>query len=327
MESRRNSLELLDLRLSDQSASQLDGFDFELSDSLLDCVDGIADCMLVDDAVVSNSTFSGMDFRFESLTASMSEMNFDPDELVGGVEAGEGIDPLELWMESAETVAITTAMNCSDGDGASSRRESRTDRLSSPLSKRFDLMTSSINFDPPFSSTSKPRRVSEYDEEEDYDTIRNNPSNFQGGPVTPDQYHEALEKLAQSMKRTEESRRQVMIQRELMNAHRECQESASMARRASALSCCGEGGEGQSSGLSAIQVFRQMNQFNSNGQLADSMSQSQVNHISSQEQELTTQPSTIAAFLTGKRSTLTTGLEQSRRQLRMYMGQVNQQTL
>eukprot|EP01082_Thalassiosira_pseudonana_P002063 g2234.t1 g2234 contig11:990999-991607(+) len=197
MESRRNSLELLDLRLSDQSASQLDGFDFELIDSLLDCVDGIADCMLVDDAVVSNSTFSGMDFRFESLTASMSEMNFDPDELVGGVEAGEGIDPLELWMESAETVAITTAMNCSDGDGASSRRESRTDRLSSPLSKRFDLMTSSINFDPPFSSTSKPRRVSEYDEEEDYDTIRNNPSNFQGGPVTPDQYHEALEKLAQ----------------------------------------------------------------------------------------------------------------------------------
>ena len=85
--------------------------------------------------------------------------------------------------------------------------------------------------------------------------------------VTPEKYNAALEKLAQSMKRTEESRRQVLIQRELQLKASE-EDMMSGADRSKKL----------------------------------------------------------AQFFSGSRSTLTSGLEQSRKQLSMYMGQVNNQT-
>ena len=91
------------------------------------------------------------------------------------------------------------------------------------------------------------------------------------------QYNEALQKLANSMKRTEESRRHVMMQRNMLSLDQQ---------RALYL---------------AKEQLQQQNQ--------------QV------------QSSIMTSFFTGSRSTLTDGLEQSRKQIRMYMGQVNHQTL
>ena len=91
---------------------------------------------------------------------------------------------------------------------------------------------------------------------------------------TPLQYHQALRKLAESMKRTELSRRQLMMQR--------------------------MGGPAPGSPASA----RSLSPVPSSGGGED-------------------KSSIVAAFFSGSRGTLTDGLEQSRRHLKMYVEQVS----
>jgi hypothetical protein len=96
------------------------------------------------------------------------------------------------------------------------------------------------------------------------------------------------------MKRTEESRRQVMMQRSLLTP----------AQRA-ALE------EARNRQLQAIQTEALI----------------PVQTPTSTRELSPTRSGIVDAFFSGSRSTLTNGLEQSRRQLRNYMSQVQNQTL
>lgn len=109
----------------------------------------------------------------------------------------------------------------------------------------------------------------------------------------PSQYNKALQRLAESMKRTEESRSQVMKQRKVMLSPE--QESA------------------------LVRAKEQLQKQN------EQMSRQQAAPVTPPQD--TQRSSIVSAFLSGSRGTLTTGLEQSRRQMGMYMGQVNNHTL
>jgi len=104
-----------------------------------------------------------------------------------------------------------------------------------------------------------------------------------------------LQKLAESMKRTEESRRQVIIQTSLLPPQQ----------------------------LMALTLARdQILQENQRVLMAQQQQQQQM-----QQQQQSQHSSIMAAFFSGSRGTLTNGLEQSRRQLNNYMCQMNHRAL
>lgn len=95
-------------------------------------------------------------------------------------------------------------------------------------------------------------------------------------------YNEALQKLAESMQRTETTRRQVMLQRQILMPTQQIPQQAS----------------------------------------CPSPEQVESEHSISQGRSFI-----LNAFFSGSRCTLTNGLDHSRKQLSMYMTQMNQQTL
>ena len=107
-------------------------------------------------------------------------------------------------------------------------------------------------------------------------------------------YHSALASLADSMKKTESSRRQVMLQRSLLTP----EQRASLE-------------EARNRQLQAIQTEA----------LIPVQTQHHVRDLSPTRSNIMNQ------FFSGSRGTLTNGLEQSRRQLKSYMSQVQNQTL
>jgi len=105
---------------------------------------------------------------------------------------------------------------------------------------------------------------------------------------TEPKYNEALQKLAESMQRTEETRRQVMLQRQIMMPTQPQQRQAQ------------------------AQTQPQVQQPSPPSPPGRSISPGRS--------------SILNAFFSGSRCTLTNGLDQSRKQLSMYMTQMNQQT-
>jgi hypothetical protein len=107
---------------------------------------------------------------------------------------------------------------------------------------------------------------------------------------TEAKYNEALQKLADSMQRTEETRRQVMLQRQILMPMQQQGQVLAQIQRVHQPPPPSpeqvEGGRSISPGRSSI----------------------------------------LNAFFSGSRCTLTNGLDQSRKQLSMYMTQINQQT-
>lgn len=115
--------------------------------------------------------------------------------------------------------------------------------------------------------------------------------------VKPDDqanYQSALASLAQSMQRTEQSRRQVMLQRSLLTPNQRVALEEARHRQLQAI---------QTEALIPVQTPTSTRDLSP------------------------TRSSIVNAFFAGSRGTLTNGLEQSRRQLRNYMGQVQNQTL
>lgn len=108
-------------------------------------------------------------------------------------------------------------------------------------------------------------------------------------------YHSTLSSLAESMKRTEHSRQQVILQRSLLTPDQHDALEDARARQLQAI---------QTEALIPVQS---------------------APHASLEE--CPTRSGILDAFFAGSRGTLTNGLEQSRRQLRSYMGQVQKQTL
>jgi hypothetical protein len=252
------------------SEENLDGFDFNLE---------AEDDMLAD----SKTSNVSMDFQFESmkeeLTNSLNDLKFD--------------DCLEEEDEDAEPVRRPPT----DARAARSRR--------SLLSKSKTFAINPVNFDPPANN--------DRTDDSSVNTYATAPTTHQASQsstslssmaqssvFTLDNYNGALEHLAQTMKRTEESRRQVMLQRAIMT-------QAEEQRRLRAE---------EQAALHAQQAMAYRNNMRSN-QFQGSFDTMNNGGGSSSE---------AAAFLTGSSGTLTSGLAHSRRQLQIYMAQMNGQT-
>eukprot|EP00581_Thalassiosira_minuscula_P006800 CAMPEP_0183707482 /NCGR_PEP_ID=MMETSP0737-20130205/4043_1 /TAXON_ID=385413 /ORGANISM="Thalassiosira miniscula, Strain CCMP1093" /LENGTH=318 /DNA_ID=CAMNT_0025935153 /DNA_START=39 /DNA_END=995 /DNA_ORIENTATION=+ len=241
------------------------------------------------EALLANSRGSIGMMDFETLESSFGGMRFD---------SGPGAQEIETKRPSG------------------GRRSQRRNRVSpTPLAQsmppRFQI--SAVNFDPEeqqqqqqqqrLQRQQKPQAASCND-------LHMSAPSFSA--LNDDSYTEALQNLADSMKRTEESRKHVIMQREMLTPEQQ-----------HALSSAKEHLNNQK-----IQVVPQ-----------------QQHAVSSQQQPVTPPPpqyptanpslprsmpsraSVMAAFLSGSRGTLTDGLENSRKQLGTYMSAMNQQTM
>ena len=270
-------LDALPLKLGDDEA--MDDFDLCLDDQN------------VEQLLAQSNGSSVMDFQFDSMCASMGSINFESNNfhtVDEELQQDDAAQPTRHYHESRVRIG---------------RR-----RSPSPPRKRLHI-SSTVDFDPlPYDhhSTSHDEvSMCSYStaqtaleihhlcmQEQEQQQLRCtselscDTSCFPPSPVTQAQYNEALEKLARSMKRTEESRRLVIIARELQLKAAENERMLMRQQNLSDLSKCG--------------VVRSLSPGRS---------------------------SVMAAFFSGSRETLTSGLEQSRMQLRMYMNQVNNQTL
>jgi len=257
-----------ELHLSAQSAD-LDLFDFILEggdERLFAYSRGSSDL----DAMLSNSQGSAaMDFQeFENLEGSLNNRRVD-------------------IIQDNETRRSSY-----------SGRHSQRDRSPSSQAHRGFQMNE-ISFDPPVQQHQRQTShgdlpMSSYAMAQTSPTPNNNNSQLQpvvyehseGGQYSKVQYNEALRKLADSMKRTEESRRYVMMQRNMLSpAQQHAISSAKEHLQQQVVAVSPQDGQGSTRSLSPGRS------------------------------------SIMAAFFSGSRGTLTNGLDQSRRQLSMYMGQ------
>eukprot|EP00584_Thalassiosira_punctigera_P025145 CAMPEP_0172566990 /NCGR_PEP_ID=MMETSP1067-20121228/114074_1 /TAXON_ID=265564 ORGANISM="Thalassiosira punctigera, Strain Tpunct2005C2" /NCGR_SAMPLE_ID=MMETSP1067 /ASSEMBLY_ACC=CAM_ASM_000444 /LENGTH=289 /DNA_ID=CAMNT_0013358239 /DNA_START=8 /DNA_END=877 /DNA_ORIENTATION=+ len=234
------------------------------------------------DALLRDSRGSAaMDFDFEALKNSLSSMHVD------AIHAGG--DP-------AMSVNMSELTTSSGSSGHPVRHSHIRDRSPSPQKRseqrRFQL--NAVNFDPPSDreqSQPQPQKQQHFGQ-----------ASHDDQPCAPssseEQYNEALQKLAESMKRTEESRKHVMMQRDMLTPAQQWALSSAKER---------------------------LNRHPPQQQL----------QVSPPDPQTHTAPRSIspgrssimAAFFSGSRGTLTNGLEQSRKQLSAYIGSVNHQTL
>jgi hypothetical protein len=256
----------------------LDDFDFILEDD----EDGerlFADSKNSSDLEVLLSHSRGsaaMDF--ESLESSLNNMRFD-------------------------AVQENESMRTSCGSNRPSRRSRQRDRSPSPQasSRNSRFQMDAVNFDPP-----SPRQQPQLHQQRQtshsdlsmcsYATAQS--SSVAAQPLSEAQYNEALQNLAESMKRTEESRRHVMTQRNMLTPAQ------------------------QRALFSAKEQLNQRQQHQvAPPQAANAQDSTMLRPLSP------IRSSIMAAFFSGSRGTLTNGLEQSRKQLGAYMGSVNHQTM
>jgi hypothetical protein len=123
------------------------------------------------------------------------------------------------------------------------------------------------------------------------------------------QYSEALQKLAESMRRTEESRKLVLMQRRMLTPDQ--QHSLNVAKEQL---------------RQQTQLVAQQFQPSQEQPQRCSFSSSQGGDSSTTRSLSPGRSSIMDAFFSGSRGTLTNGLDQSRTQLGNYMGQMNQRT-
>ncbi|KAL3803161.1 hypothetical protein HJC23_003436 [Cyclotella cryptica] len=281
------------LNVSDTDAV-LDGFEFNLEG---------------ENDILSDSQRSGsiaMDFQFDSikdsLTSSFNYLKFDDED-------EEERDEDTMWERDIQQ----RPGPCSDLKTSHSRRSHISN------SKKFDV-TNTVDFDPPivnsgiYFTAAHPDDIS-VDSYNTAQTTHRTDSTLPTSPslssfssvFTPENYSEALEHLAQTMKRTEESRRQVMLQRALLAQQQEQHRQAEEQARQQAM------------------ALRRASEVNSNycRPMFGGVGRNNMNNCPMYQVSY----SGAAGFFSGSRATLTNGLEQSRRQLQMYMAQMNQQTL
>mmetsp|Transcript_37409 Transcript_37409/g.78902 ORF Transcript_37409/g.78902 Transcript_37409/m.78902 type:complete len:264 (-) Transcript_37409:168-959(-) len=245
------------LRLSDHGGDAvLDSFDFILEED-----GGDGELLFASTSTKVASSLLGMDFQFETLENSLNNIHMDSDDTDETKEEDQARPPV--------------------------RRRGKRD--ASPSKKRVEM--NDINFDPPKVKAEnievKQQNRRQYERSGSCSDISmSSCESSSDQPTATDEkgpesskviYNEALQKLADSMKRSEETRRQVMMQRNMLPPDQ---------------------------------------------QRALSLASVQLKHQNQQAQS-----SIMASFFTGSRRTLTNSLEQSRRQISMYMGQVNHRTL
>jgi hypothetical protein len=253
----------------------------------------VVDRMLID-SDIKTSVISTMDEEVHKMSSSMHDLSFDPVDEFDEVAFSRRNS---LYLENFDRSMIVESIKAS--------QESKT-RGRSPVATRprKRISVKDVDFDPIPSLETQQHRHSiddlaslcSFNTAQTSDPLHNSSTSL--SLLNPEEqqvsYHSALSSLAQSMKRTEESRRQVMMQRSLLTP----------AQRASLE-------EARNRQLQAIQTEALI----------------PVQTPTSTRELSPTRSGIVDAFFAGSRSTLTNGLEQSRRQLRNYMSQVQNQTL
>lgn len=250
----------------------------------------VVDRMLID-SDIKTSVISTMDEEVHKMSSSMHDLSFDPVDEFDEVAFSRRNS---LYLENFDRSMI---------DSLRANQESKT-RGRSPVATRprKRISVKDVDFDPIPSLETQQHRHSmddlashcSFNTAQTSDPLHNSSSSLLNPEEQQVSYHSALSSLAQSMKRTEESRRQVMMQRSLLTP----------AQRASLE-------EARNQQLQAIQTEALI----------------PVQTPTSTRELSPTRSGIVDAFFSGSRSTLTNGLEQSRRQLRNYMSQVQNQTL
>ena len=263
--------------------------------------------MLIDStrSMRTASVITAMDEEMHRMSTSMHDLTFDP------------VDQYDaLTLSRRNSLYLDTndlGFDCSMNNGRTSRRSSlastsRSRRGRSPAANRprKRISVKDVDFDPTPSlgETQQQHRHSHDDlslcsfNTAQTSQVASDPLNASSNSLLkPDEqvnYHSALASLAQSMQRTEQSRRQVMLQRSLLTPNQRVALEEARHRQLQAI---------QTEALIPVQT------------------------PTSTREMSPTRTSIVNAFFAGSRGTLTNGLEHSRRQLRNYMGQVQNQTL
>jgi len=263
--------------------------------------------MLIDStrSMRTASVISAMDEEMHRMSTSMHDLTFDP---VDQYDALAFSRRNSLYLDTND-LGFDSSMN----SGRASRRSSlastsRSRRGRSPAANRprKRISVKDVDFDPtPSLGDTQQHRHSHDDlslcsfNTAQTSQVASDPLNASSSSLLkPDgeqvNYHSALASLAQSMQRTEQSRRQVMLQRSLLTPNQRVALEEARHRQLQAI---------QTEALIPVQT------------------------PTSTREMSPTRTSIVNAFFAGSRGTLTNGLEQSRRQLRNYMGQVQNQTL
>lgn len=249
----------------------LDGFDFNLDGDRYD--------FMLADSKTSNAS-SVMDVQFDSMKEDQLTSSLNSLILHDAADSSDSEDETEPARRPQ----------------TNARASSRNNRSILSKSKTFQ-MNSIVNFDPPAakkSNLSKDGGVSHA-----LPSSASLSSLEQSSVFTLDNYDEALKTLAQTMKRTEESRRQVMLSRAMIKQKEELREAEVQALK-----------KAQAVAFSSVMASSQFSTAFGGNSMSNGGSSL----------------SGAAAFLSGSSGTLTSGLAQSRRQLQMYVAQVNSQT-
>lgn len=189
--------------------------------------------------------------------------------------------------------------------------------------KRVYALSGSLDFEPPAKRRTSQDDISRAESmcsHASYATAKNS-HDFSPLPnsTSPDQllegggqaqYSEALRKLAESMQRTEESRRHVLMQRRMLTP--EQQRALTVAKEQL---------------RQQTQLVAQQSRASHEQPHRSSFSSSQEGTSSMGRSLSPGRLSIMDAFFSGSKSNLTNGLDQSRTQLGVYMGQMNQRTL
>eukprot|EP00585_Thalassiosira_rotula_P011115 CAMPEP_0196157714 /NCGR_PEP_ID=MMETSP0910-20130528/44535_1 /TAXON_ID=49265 /ORGANISM="Thalassiosira rotula, Strain GSO102" /LENGTH=358 /DNA_ID=CAMNT_0041422443 /DNA_START=124 /DNA_END=1198 /DNA_ORIENTATION=- len=286
----------------------LDDFDFILG---ADCEDSErifanSNSSSVLDVLLSGNSrgSAAMDFQFESLSGSMNKMSVD----CAGVETTRE----DVHNVSDDNLNFPESSNNDDGDdvndevmktSTNSRRSARHrgqlhrslgPQVGAGKQQRFQL--NAVNFDPPSQVVERhlpQKQMSHGDLFQD-----------QQQPMTEAQYTEALQKLAESMQRTEASRKQVMMQRNMLTPEQQLALSTAKERL----------------NIGRQQQTSQQVQQHQSSTLSPHAENSCGGDL--EDDGSTSRSSIMAAFFSGSRGTLTNGLEHSRKQLELYMSTV-----
>mmetsp|Transcript_14722 Transcript_14722/g.21831 ORF Transcript_14722/g.21831 Transcript_14722/m.21831 type:complete len:321 (+) Transcript_14722:63-1025(+) len=259
--------------------------------------------MLIDSTRTASVIISAMDEEMHRISTSMNDLTFDP---------VDQHDALALsWRNSLYLNDLGFDGSISDERASlksSLASKPRSHRGRSPAANRprKRISVKDVDFDPTPSLNDTQQHRHSHDDLSlcSFNTaqtsqVASDPLNASSSSLLkPDgeqvNYHSALASLAQSMQRTEQSRRHVMLQISRLTPDQRAALEEARHRQLQAI---------QTEALIPVQTPTSTRELSP------------------------TRSSIVNAFFAGSRGTLTNGLEQSRRQLRNYMGQVQNQTL
>lgn len=259
----------------------------------------IVERMLIDSTRGSSIISADMDDEVHRMSSSMHDLSFDPVYQYDGCEAGTSTRRNSLFLDGCDLGFHNPSRRASLVDTTHYTRRGRSPPAT-PNRPRKRISVKDVDFDPNPSSS--------YDAQNQLDdlsicsfntaqTSQDNPLNSSFNSLlatNPDEqakYHSALASLAESMKKTESSRLQVLISFQTQEQRASLEEARN--RQLQAI-------QTETEALIPVETARELSPARS---------------------------SIMDQFFAGSRSTLTNGLEQSRRQLKSYMSQVQNQTL